>query len=122
MSTGVFSRKLAQVQKTRESVGKIGADFEKFEKCIYLFVSWAEDKKAAYQILDRIKHAVIWPDVIEQTDYDLEIDQRYRDLSYTKIMPNDSEDALKIPRDGRKILYSGNTIRFCDLMEGQKTL
>ena len=72
-------------------MGENAAAAENFEKCIYIFVSVAEDKDTAYETLDRIKHAIIWPDVIEEAGYDLEIDPKYKGLSYTSIMPNDQD-------------------------------
>ncbi len=88
MPTWVFSSKLGEVEK---AMGENSVAPENFEKCIYIFVSIARDKDTAYETLDRIKHAIIWPDVIEEAGYDLKIDPKYKGLSYTSIMPNDPD-------------------------------
>ena len=96
-----FSSKLAEVEK---AMGE-NAAAENFEKCIYIFVSIAKDKDTAYETLDRIKHAIIWPDVIEEAGYDLEIEPQYKGLSYTSIMPNDQDMLARFRQMGE------NTIR-----------
>ena len=99
MPARVFSKKLGEVEKALQ---KSGAASENFEKCIYIFVSLAADRDAAYETLDGIKHAIIWPDVIDEAGYDLEIDDRYGDLSYTKIMPNDPDMLKRFREMGEK--------------------
>ncbi len=99
MPARVFSEKLEKVKKSRD---KNPDPRGNFEKCIYIFVSIAENKDKAYATLDKIKHAIIWPDVIEQAGYDLEIDSDYKGLSYTKIMPNDEEMLSKFRQMGEK--------------------
>ena len=75
---------------------------ERFEKAIYIFLSIAPDAEEAYKTLDNIKHAIIWPDVIEEAGYKLDIAEEYKGLSYTKIMPNDSEMLGKFREMGQK--------------------
>ena len=98
MPTWVFSEKLGEVEK---AMGENPAAGD-FEKCIYIFVSIAEDRDTAYGTLDRIKHAIIWPDVIEEAGYDLEIDPQYRGLSYTSIMPNDQDMLARFRQMGER--------------------
>lgn len=86
MPTWVFSKKLAEVRK---AVSRSADPSRDFESCIFIFVSIAPDREDAYRTLDAIKHAIIWPDVIDEAGYDLDIAEEYRELSYTKIMPND---------------------------------
>jgi len=75
---------------------------ERFERSMYIFISIAQDKDEAYKTLDNIKHAIIWPDVIEEAGYDLDIDEEYKGLSYTSIMPNDSQMLSRFREMGQK--------------------
>ncbi|MGI9533629.1 MAG: LLM class flavin-dependent oxidoreductase [Thermodesulfobacteriota bacterium] len=99
MPTWVYSKKNESVIE-----GQKGNEFVKgrFEKAIYIFISVAEDKDEAYKTLDNIKHAIIWPDVINEAGYDLDISEEYSGLSYTKIMPNDTEMLKKFREMGQK--------------------
>ena len=99
MPTWVFSSKLGKVEK---AMNENPVAPENFEKCIYIFVSIAKDKDTAYGTLDRIKHAIIWPDVIEEAGYDLKIDPLYKGLSYTSIMPNDQDMLTRFRQMGEK--------------------
>ena len=99
MPTWVYSKKYETVKgglkKNTDNNGR-------FERAIYIFISVAEDKDEAYKTLDNIKHAIIWPDVINEAGYDLDISEEYSGLSYTKIMPNDSEMLAKFREMGQK--------------------
>ena len=74
----------------------------RFERAMYVFLSIAENKDEAYKTLDNIKHAIIWPDVIEEAGYKLDIDEEYKGLSYTSIMPNDSQMLTRFREMGQK--------------------
>lgn len=87
MPTWVYSKKYETVA---ESMKENNVNSGRFEKAIYIFISVAKNRDDAYQTLDNIKHAIIWPDVIEEAGYKLDIDEEYRDLSYTSIMPNNA--------------------------------
>lgn len=99
MPARVFSKKLGEVEKALSSSPDPSRDFE---KCIFIFVSIAPDREDAYRTLDAIKHAIIWPDVIDEAGYDLEIAEEYRELSYTKIMPNDPAMLKRFREMGEK--------------------
>jgi alkanesulfonate monooxygenase SsuD/methylene tetrahydromethanopterin reductase-like flavin-dependent oxidoreductase (luciferase family) len=60
------------------------------EKTLYIFTSIAGNKDEAYKSLEPIKHALIWPELLAQAGYDIKIDDEYKGLEYTKIMPNDT--------------------------------
>ena len=99
MPTWVYSKKNSVVTSAA-SENNNGAN--RFEKAIFLFLSIDKDKDIAYKALDNIKHAIIWPDVIEEAGYNLDISEEYKDLSYTKIMPNDQEMLVKFREMGQK--------------------
>ena len=99
MPTWVFSKKYEIV---KEGLKTNLANSERFERAIYLFISIAENKDDAYQTLDRIKHAIIWPDVIEEAGYNLKIADEYKELSYTRIMPNNPSMLAKLKQMGEK--------------------
>lgn len=98
MPTWVYKEKSGLVNEGLKS-SKLNND--RFEKAIYIFLSLAPDKEEAYKTLDNIKHAIIWPDVIEEAGYKLDIDDKYKGLSYTTIMPNDSEMLAKFREMGQ---------------------
>ena len=98
MPTWVYGKKHEAVTEGQKSAGSSSG---RFERAIYLFLSIAEDRDAAYQTLDNIKHAIIWPDVINEAGYDLDISEEYSGLSYTTIMPNDAEMLKKFREMGQ---------------------
>ncbi len=75
---------------------------DRFERAMYVFLSIAKKSDEAYATLDKIKHAIIWPDVIEEAGYKLEIDEQYKGLSYTSIMPNDKDMLARFREMGQK--------------------
>jgi len=87
MPDHLYSKKLGTVN---ESLKKRETKPE-FERAIYIFLSISGDYDDAYKTLDSIKHAIIWPELLEEAGYDIEIDDKFNGLEYTKIMPNDKE-------------------------------
>lgn len=94
----LFSEKFKTVQKGFH-MNKTASDFE---KGIYIFLSVSSDPEEAYSRLDTIKHAIIWPELLKESGYGIEIDERYKGLEYTKIMPNDKEMTAKFREMGQK--------------------
>jgi len=99
MPSWVYKKKSEVVNKGLES-SEIKNN--RFERAMYVFLSIAENKDEAYKTLDNIKHAIIWPDVIEEAGYKLDIDEEYKGLSYTKIMPNDNQMLARFREMGQK--------------------
>lgn len=99
MPTWVYEKKSETVNKGIET-SLIKQD--RFERAMYVFLSIAENKDDAYQTLDNIKHAIIWPDVIEEAGYKLDIAEEYKGLSYTSIMPNDAQMMTRFREMGQK--------------------
>lgn len=88
------------------------------EKTLYVFTSIAADKDEAYKSLEPIKHALIWPELLTQAGYDIEIDDEYKGLQYTKIMPNDAGMLKKFREMGDK--YYTRDIVFDFVAAGSK--
>jgi len=93
----------------REQSKRVTGEFKKnkygrksIEKCIYIFTSIAGDKDKAYKTLEPVKHALIWPELLEKTGYDVKIAKKYSDLKYTKIMPNNPKMLEKFREMGEK--------------------
>jgi len=99
MPTWVYEKKSVAVN---EGLKTSEIKNERFERAMYVFLSIAKNKDDAYQTLDNIKHAIIWPDVIEEAGYELDIDDEYKGLSYTSIMPNDSQMMTRFREMGQK--------------------
>ena len=99
MPTWVYENKSEIVNEGLESSE---INNSRYERAMYVFLSIAENKDEAYNTLDSIKHAIIWPDVIEEAGYNLEISEEYKGLSYTTIMPNDKEMLTRFREMGQK--------------------
>lgn len=88
------------------------------EKTLYIFTSIAGNKDEAYKSLEPIKHALIWPELLTQAGYDIEIDDEYKGLEYTKIMPNDTGMLKRFKEMGDK--YYSREIVFDFVAAGSK--
>lgn len=116
MPPGLFSEKAKAVgegARNRDD-GRAGP-----EKTLYIFTSIAGNKDEAYKSLEPIKHALIWPELLAQAGYDIHIDDEYRGLEYTKIMPNDTEMLKRFREMGDK--YYTRDIVFDFVTAGSKT-
>jgi alkanesulfonate monooxygenase SsuD/methylene tetrahydromethanopterin reductase-like flavin-dependent oxidoreductase (luciferase family) len=72
------------------------------EKTLFIFISIANNQDEAYSSIEPIKHALVWPELLSQAGYDIEIDDEYKGLEYTKIMPNDTDMLRKFREMGQK--------------------
>ncbi len=93
-------KKQAQIVNAEFRKSKKGR--KKIEKCIYIFTSIAKNTEQACSTLEPIKHALIWPELLDQCGYDVKIAKKYSGLKYTKIMPNDTKMLAKFREMGRK--------------------
>ncbi len=94
MPPRVFSKKL-------EAVGGKSANTN-FEKCIFMFVSVAKNTDEAYATIEPVKHALVWPELLADAGYNIEIADKYKGLSYTKVLPTDTEMIRKFREMGEK--------------------
>lgn len=97
MPETLFARKAETVA---ENVDK--EKVREFEKGIYIFLSVADDRDDAYATLDSVKHAIIWPELLNEAGFGIEIEDTFAGLEYTKIMPNDREMLQKFRDMGNK--------------------
>lgn len=99
MPARVFARKAYVVDE-----GALNRDsgLSPIEKTIFIFISLANNQDEAYSSIEPIKHALIWPELLADSGYDIEIDDQYKGLAYTKIMPNDSDMLRKFKEMGDK--------------------
>ncbi len=79
------------------------------ERAIYVFLSVAKTEDDAYSTLEPIKHALIWPELLEEGGYGIRIAPKYRGLQYTKIMPNDRRMLEKFKELGQRY-YSRDVV------------
>ncbi len=77
-------------------------DLSSIEKTLFIFISLAGDEDEAYSSIEPIKHALVWPELLSESGYDIEIEDQYKGLAYTKIMPNDTEMLRKFKEMGEK--------------------
>ncbi len=99
MPTGLFKSKAKAVLEQSDARPK---GLGEIEKSIYIFVSIADNEDEAYNSLAPVKHALIWPELLAEAGYDIEIDDKYKGLQYTKIMPNDKEMLAKFREMGQR--------------------
>lgn len=98
MPETLYSEKAGRVMN---KVSGVRSD-RSFEKGIYIFVSIDENKDEAYRTLDSIKHAIIWPELLNEAGFDIKIDEEFSGLEYTKIMPNDKDMINKFREMGKR--------------------
>lgn len=99
MPPKLFSDKLSKVKEGMKLRDKAIAPLD---KCIYIFLSIADDKDKAYETLEPVKHALIWPELLKEAGYNIDISEEYGDLQYTKIMPNDTDMIKRFREMGAK--------------------
>jgi alkanesulfonate monooxygenase SsuD/methylene tetrahydromethanopterin reductase-like flavin-dependent oxidoreductase (luciferase family) len=99
MPAKLFAEKLRVVE---DGARERPQALDNFEKCIYIFISIAKNQDEAYKALEPVKHALIWPELLAEAGYDIEIGDEYKGLQYTKIMPNDPEMMMKFREMGAK--------------------
>jgi alkanesulfonate monooxygenase SsuD/methylene tetrahydromethanopterin reductase-like flavin-dependent oxidoreductase (luciferase family) len=99
MPPALYAEKARAVQ---EGVRERGDGEGVPEKTLYMFTSIAENKDEAYKSIEPVKHALIWPELLLQAGYDIKIEDEYKGLEYTKIMPNDPEMLRKFREMGDK--------------------
>jgi len=96
-------RVFAEKSKLVEEGARIkGRTLDQIERCIYMFISIAQDQDEAYKALEPIKHALIWPELLSGARYSIKIANEYSGLQYTKIMPNDPEMVRRFREMGAK--------------------
>jgi Coenzyme F420-dependent N5,N10-methylene tetrahydromethanopterin reductase and related flavin-dependent oxidoreductases len=99
MPPRLFAGKSKAVEEGAKTVGKT---LDQIEKCVYIFISIAGNQDEAYKTLEPVKHALIWPELLGEAGYDIEIADEYKGLQYTKIMPNDVEMLRKFREMGAR--------------------
>jgi len=99
MPTSLFAEKAEAVTK---ETGNRDQSLGDIEKTLFIFTSIADSVDEAYKTIEPVKHALIWPELLPQAGYDIEIADEYKGLQYTKIMPNDAEMLQKFRDMGDK--------------------
>lgn len=99
MPARVFAQKSLAVD---EGAANRDSRLGPIEKTLFIFVSLAGDVDEAYSSIEPIKHALVWPELLYESGYDIEIEDQYKGLAYTKIMPNDTEMLKKFKEMGEK--------------------
>ncbi len=116
MPPKLYSDKLSKVREGMKSRDKT---LPPLDKCIYIFLSIAGNKDKAYETLEPVKHALIWPELLKEAGYDIEISEEYGDLQYTNIMPNDTDMIKRFREMGAK--YYSRDIVEDFVISGSKT-
>ena len=85
-----------------EGAAKRDSKLAPIEKTLFIFVSLAGSQDEAYSSIEPIKHALVWPELLKDSGYDIEVEDQYKGIQYTKIMPNDAEMLRKFKEMGEK--------------------
>ena len=99
MPARVFAQKSQVVD---EGAAHRASELGPIEKTLFNFISLAGDEDQAYSSIEPIKHALVWPELLRDSGYDIKIEDQYKGLAYTKIMPNDTEMLRKFKEMGEK--------------------
>lgn len=99
MPARLFAEKSKAVD---EGALKRSPDLSPIEKTLFIFVSLADNEDEAYSSIEPIKHALVWPELLAESGYDIQIEDQYKGLAYTKIMPNDTDMLRKFKEMGDK--------------------
>lgn len=99
MPARVFAKKSRAVD---EGAVNRAPELAPIEKTLFIFISLAGDVDEAYSSIEPVKHALVWPELLSESGYDIEIEDQYKGLAYTKIMPNDTEMLRKFKEMGEK--------------------
>lgn len=93
----LFSRRRKQVEEWRTRSGK---GIDRFDKCLYIFVSIADDKESAFNALEPFRHTLIWSELYEEA-YDTELPEKFKDFSYMDVVTTDNASKKKLIDLGR---------------------
>ncbi len=88
----LFARKREQVEGWRKDSG---GDLDKFDKCLYIFTSIANDKDAAFKAMEHLRHIIIWSELYEEA-YGVKLPEEYRDFSYMNVLMTDEIGKQKL--------------------------
>lgn len=88
----LFSKRRKQVEDWRIESGK---SLDNFDKCLYIFISIADDKESAFKPLENLKHTIIWSELYEEA-YGIKLPKKYEDFNYMKVITTDERDRQKL--------------------------
>jgi alkanesulfonate monooxygenase SsuD/methylene tetrahydromethanopterin reductase-like flavin-dependent oxidoreductase (luciferase family) len=94
----LFSKRRKRVEEWRISSGK---KLDHFDKCLYIFISIADDKESAFKPLENLKHTIIWSELYEEA-YGITLPKRFEGFNYMKAITTDKRDRQKIVDLGKQ--------------------
>jgi alkanesulfonate monooxygenase SsuD/methylene tetrahydromethanopterin reductase-like flavin-dependent oxidoreductase (luciferase family) len=78
-----------------------GKNLDNFDKCLYIFISIADDKESAFKPLEYLKHTIIWSELYEEA-YGITLPKRFEGFNYMKTITTDERDRQKIVDLGKQ--------------------
>lgn len=94
----LFSRRRKQVEEWRINSGK---SLDRFDECLYIFISIADDKESAFKPLENLRHTIIWSELYEEA-YGTALPKEYDGFNYMKVITTDEGDKQKIVDLGKQ--------------------
>jgi alkanesulfonate monooxygenase SsuD/methylene tetrahydromethanopterin reductase-like flavin-dependent oxidoreductase (luciferase family) len=88
----LFSRRRKQVDDWRINSGR---SLDHFDKCLYIFISIADNKESAAKSFENFRHTIIWSELYEEA-YGTVLPKEYEGFNYMKVITTDERDRQKI--------------------------
>ncbi len=93
----LFSKRRKQVEQRRVSSGK---NLNHFDKCLYIFISIANDKESAFKPLEHLRHTLIWSELYEEA-YNVKLPEEFKGFSYMDVVTTDEISKKKLADLGK---------------------
>ncbi|MGB7290763.1 MAG: LLM class flavin-dependent oxidoreductase [Thermodesulfobacteriota bacterium] len=94
---GLFSKRRKRVEEWRVSSGK---NVNHFDKCLYIFISIANDKESAFKPLEHLRHTLIWSELYEEA-YNVKLPEEFKGFSYMDVVTTDEISKKKLADLGK---------------------
>jgi alkanesulfonate monooxygenase SsuD/methylene tetrahydromethanopterin reductase-like flavin-dependent oxidoreductase (luciferase family) len=88
----LFSKRRKQMEELRISSGK---SLDHFDRCLYIFISIADDKESALKALEHLGHTLIWSELYEEA-YNVKLPEEFKDFSYMDVVTTDEDSKKKL--------------------------
>ena len=84
----------------REGCQVTTQSLEGFDKCLYIFISIANDKESAFKAIEHMRHTMIWSELYEEA-YGVKLPEEYKSFGYMNVITNDEREKQKIIEQGK---------------------
>lgn len=106
----LFAKRRRQIEEWRKNSGRSGIkregfqrttlSFEGFNKCLYIFISIANDKDSAFKAIEHMRHTMIWSELYEEA-YGVKLPEEYNGFGYMNVITTDEKEKQRIIEQGK---------------------